>query len=83
MKINIEIELENPDICDGCNFLELHDNGQNYHSKCLHPKHYKVERISLTRWEAWLKYKITTGTHPDLRYGYETTRPAKCKKENR
>jgi len=81
MKIDIEIKLKNPDVCDGCSMLELSGIGWNYHSKCHHPKNYDVERISLTRWEVWKKYKIAMG-HPDLIGRFETTRPKKCKKEN-
>ena len=80
--MNITINFKNAKLCNECPMLELSGSGYNYYSKCKHPKAYKVERISLTNWEVWLKYKITGSNHLDLIGRYETPRPPKCKKDN-
>lgn len=82
MKIEIESKLKYPEFCDGCCLLELKDSGDNYYSKCKHPKNYKVNRISLTREEMRSKFGIIYLTHPDLIASYKTQRSELCKKDN-
>lgn len=79
----IEIKLKNQDLCDGCPLLELDNGGWSYYSKCKHPKHYKIERISLTNWEVWLKYGQSGSNHLDLIGRFETPRNKNCKNQEK
>lgn len=76
--MEIKINLKDKKLCDGCPCLQL-QKGSNYYAKC--GLGYEIERIGITRWEAWEKYRQSSGTHPDLIAFYETTRSKKCIKK--